>query len=77
MKGVQIVNGLPVKHALAKQVLISVGDGLAVWVGSAGIREDARVPGRGRTRKSDAHARLDNGVASRAVAPVWGQFDAV
>ena len=63
-----IVDGFAVEDGFAEEVLLGVGDGLAIGVGSGGVGEDAREVGGCRAGQRDADARLDDGEAAGANA---------
>ena len=77
MKGANIVNGLAMVDGFAEQVLIDVGNGLAIRVRPARVGEQPRET-RGRRRwQRDTHAGLNDRVAARAIPFVRGEFHPV
>src|SRR5690606_40189616 len=77
VEGRDIVDGLAVVVRLVEQILVDVGDGLAVGVGSGCIRKQPGKASRRRARQGNADSRLDNAVTSQAVSSVGGKFDTV
>ncbi len=63
-----VVNRLAVKDRFAEQILLRVGNGLAVGIGSGGVGENAREARRRGAGQSDADARLNDGEAALARA---------
>src|SRR5262249_20481516 len=72
-----VVNSLAVKYSLAEQILVNVGDGPAVRIDAGAIGEDPRKTGGSGAGQCDADARLDNRVATPAIASFRIELHAV
>ena len=60
MKGADVVNRFAVKNSFAEQILLGVGNGLAIRIGAGGIGENAREARGGGAGQGDADARLND-----------------
>ena len=61
-----LVNGLAMKDGVTEQVLLGVGNGLAIRVSAGCIGEDAGEPRGGCVGQGNADPRLNDGVTARS-----------
>ena len=61
VKCLNVIDCLAMKKPFSKQILLRIGNRLAVRIGSGSVGENAGKAARRRTRKSDADARLNDG----------------
>src|SRR5439155_1633791 len=72
-----VIDGLSVIDCFAEKVLIDVGNGLAVRIVPARIREQPSETRCRRRRKSDTDTRLDDCVPTDAVAFILSELNPV
>ena len=77
VEGANIVNCLAMIDGFAEEVLIDVGNGLTIGVGTARVGEQSREASGGGGRERDTYTGLNDRVTTNAVAPVGSQFHAV
>ena len=61
VKGFNVIDRLAVKKPFSKQILLRIGNGLAVRIGPGSVGENAGKAARRRARKANADARLNDG----------------
>ena len=64
VKGSDVVDRLAMIDRVLEQILLRVGDRLAIRIGSRRIRKHSREQSEGSIRQGDAHPRLNDGEAS-------------
>src|SRR5689334_13933205 len=77
VESLNIVDGFAVIDRFPKQVLIQVGNRVAVWIHPSRIREETRKARCGCRRQRDADTRLNDRVATKADATVQAEFDTI
>ena len=77
VKGANIVNGLSMVDCFAEQVLIDVGNGLAIRVGTTRVCKQPRETSGCCRWERDADTWLNDGVTASAVAFVLSEFDGI
>jgi hypothetical protein len=64
LERVQVVNRLAVEHPFAKEILLGIGNGVAIWIGPAGIGKNPGKAGGRSAWERDTDTRLNDGESS-------------